>query len=290
MRFFHLVGGCVLALAAASASAQSFEDILRGILKIAPALVEPSRGNLPADPTPMVIGDTISADQALAVVREAGYKTRPGFSIHESPFEGYWMYGTTSQNIIPLLISKDGRWVAEIGSLVMERLPRGQLRELSAAERQVFFRNVLKTLKPGSVIAMGPSLPDSPIVVSAPNCPACIRLDLMARNVSNLTMRLVPASLTGNSGEVYSRIMCDASPRQAFERAIDSRARALPAPVSGCDVRLHQLAISELLWAIARPGDMRRSYPTLFTADGQIRPLHFDSPAALRQSLAQAGS
>ncbi len=284
--------GAVLALAAASASAQSFEDILRGVatdalrgvLKNAPAPAEPARESLPADPAPMVIGNTISADQALAVIREAGFRTGLGFSIHESPFEGYWMYGTTSENIDPVLISKDGRWVVEITSSVMERLPRGQSRELSASERQAFLRDVLKTLKPGSVIAMDPTRPDSPIVVSAANCPACIRLDMMARKVNSPAMRLVPASLGGNSGEVYSRIMCDASPRQAFERAIDSRARVLPAPV-----RLSQLAISELLWEIARPGSKQRSYPTLFTADGQIRPLQFDSPAALRQSLTQAG-
>jgi len=288
--------GAVLALAAASASAQSFEDILRGVatdalrgvLKNAPAPAEPARESLPADPAPMVIGNTISADQALALVHEV-YRPSPGFSIHESPFESYWLYGSASQDNLPILVSKDGRWIAEVGTVVIERLQRGKRRDLPANEAQEFFRGVLLALKPDATIDLNPAARSSAIILTAPNCPACVRLDLMSRTVGNPSARLVPASLTGNSGEVYSRIMCDAAPRQAFERAIDSRARALPPAVSGCDKRLNQRAIAELLWAVAQPGGGRRAYPSLFTADGQKRPLQFDSPAALRQSLAQAG-
>jgi len=44
----------------------------------------------------------------------------------------------------------------------------------------------------------------------------------------------------------------------------------------------------ELLGAVAQPGGGRRVYPTLFTADGQIGPLQFDSADTLRKPLAKA--
>ena len=290
MKLFNLVIGCVLAVAAASAHAQSFEEILRGFAgEVVRGALQgaPAQPAVPMEPSAGGSMGSISADQALTIVHEL-YQPSPGFSIYESPFEGYWMHGSASQDILPILVSKDGRFVANLGISVTERLQRGRTRKLSANESQEFFRNVLLALKPDAAIDLNPAAHSSAIILTAPNCPACVQLDLMARTVGNPSARLVPSSLTGNSGEVYSRIMCGASPRQAFERAIDSRARVLPPAVVGCDERLNQLAIEELLWRL-QPGGTRRAYPSLFTADGQKRPLKFDSPTVLRQSLAQAG-
>lgn len=287
-------------------SAQGLEDLLRGIaveavrgaLQGASGANQPNSGSsdapLPTDSMPSAMpqstANPISADQALRLIREVGFQVSPGDRIFEAPFEGFWMFGNPTRRLVPILISKDGMHVAQIGGVVAERSLNGRFRHFTATESHALFRSILLSLKPNAGVALSQDSMVLPVLMTAPNCPACAQLDVVARPLGNLPVRLIPSSIAASPlpGDVYSRIVCDSNPRQAFERAMDSRARALPSPSPTCDERVAQLAISEAFWFVAQPSGGQRFYPALFSPEGNLRELKFDSPADLRRSLTNA--
>jgi len=292
-----------------AAHAQSFEELLRGIATdvIRGALQQPqsqpqppqpqqappdSPQGLPSQPMGAVETGPITAQRAEAILLEHGLVRREaGARVVEAPTRGFWMRGNPNQTReAPILISFDGRTMISIGSnavIAMELLPGGRSRLLTDSEKSALLRSMLANLKPGALIAFGAADERSPILISAPNCPWCVRLDNVARPLRDLNMRLMPV-LLNNRSLAYSRVMCSQSPRQTFDSMIDNRGRVMPPSVSGCDKRLDYMLVDELIWAVSDDASRRGTVPTLLAADGRIMDLQFDTPAALRASIANA--
>lgn len=265
-----------------TAHAQNLEGLLRGIASdVVRAAVQQTQ---PIGP--------LNATQARQAVVDLGMATNgdAGARTVQAPINGYWLTGTPARaDLAPILVSHDGRYVMQLAghnSVILERLPGGRTRQLTQEEGRELMIGMLAGLRPEALVAFGRGSHAAPIIISAPNCPACIELDRIMRPMRDVDVRLVPTMIGREATIVHSRIMCQRSPRDAFDATIDSRGRVYPQNVPNCDMRMEHQVLTELLWMAS---DTRnRTVPALFSADGRRMDIDFTNSSALRASIEQA--
>jgi len=290
----YAVGTAIALAALSSAHAQNFEELLRGLITDAAraAIQPPARPahEPPAQPTRLEqpVGP-LNATQAHQALVDLGYALQRDARARtvQAPIAGFWMHGNPAQaDLAPMLISHDGKYVVQItgrNSTMLERLPGGRTRSLTPNESQDLLMSMLANIRPDAMIALGGAGATAPIIITAPNCPACVELDRMMRPMRDLKARVMPTLFRRDAALVYSRIMCQPAPQAAFSATINARGRTYPANVQNCDLRMDHTVLVELLWIATESN--RRFVPALFSADGRIMDLDRTSASTVRASI-----
>lgn len=274
-----------LSMMSGGAQAQSVESLVIGIG--AELIRSATRQAQPIGPLNAVQARQVVVALGMATNGDAGARTV------DAPVRGYWLTGNPARpDFAPILVSHDGRYVLQLAgqnSVILERLQGGRTRQLTQQESQDLLVTMLASLRPEAVISYsGTASPLSPLIISAPNCPACVELDRAMRPHPDLGVRVVPTMLGRDAMLAHSRIMCQPSPRAAFDVTVDARGRVYPPNVQHCDLRMEHQVLTEMLWMASGALPHQRTVPAFFTADGRRMNIDWSTPAKLRASIQQA--
>jgi len=279
------VAAVALSMISGGAQAQSVEGLFIGIgTEIFRAALRQAE---PIGPLNAAQARQVAVNLRMAPSGDVGVRTV------DAPVGGFWLTGNPAwSDFAPTLVSHDGKYVLQLAgqnSVMLERLQGGGTRQLTQQESQDLLVKMLASLRPEAVIAYSGNVsPLSPLVISAPNCPACVELDRAMRPHPDLGVRLVPTMLGRDAMLAHSRIMCQPSPRAAFDVTIDARGRVYPPNVQNCDLRMEHQVLTEMLWMASGAMPHQRTVPAFFKADGRRISVDWSTPANLRASIQRA--